>query len=148
MQWAVLTLVGIAAVIDIRCRRIPNWLVAPFLIAGVAVNGWASLSGIALAIAIMAPLCFLRAMGMGDLKLCAAIGAWIGSSQLVVALVFTALAGGVIALVWAGWRGELGASLDGAGDLVAGRGLQNQFARTLPYAPAIAIGTWFSFFCR
>ena len=40
-------------------------------------------------------------MGAGDVKLCAAIGAWIGPSQLFIALVLTGLVGGAMALVWA-----------------------------------------------
>ena len=46
-------------------------------------------------------------MGAGDVKLCAAIGAWIGPMQLIYALVFTGLAGGLMALAWAAWGGFL-----------------------------------------
>jgi prepilin peptidase CpaA len=95
-------------------------------------------------------------MGMGDLKLFAAVGAWIGPAQLGTALVATGIAGGMIALVWASCHGSLNESLNGSGDLVRGvwaRGvrphptlvLDNPSARTIPYAPAIAIGTLFSF---
>ena len=47
---------------------------------------------------------------MGDVKLCAAIGAWIGPSQMLMALVMTGIAGGIMALCWAvagGFLGEL-----------------------------------------
>jgi prepilin peptidase CpaA len=115
------------------------------------------MGGIALAVAITGVLCWLRGMGMGDLKLCAAVGGWIGPGQLGIALVATGLAGGVLALVWAAWHGSLGESLEGAGDLVSAfwsKGvrphpslvLDNPSARSMPYAPAIAIGTIFSFF--
>ncbi len=162
--WPVLTLLVIAAIVDIRSRRIPNWLVLPFLAAGVvattASHGLTglrqSLSGIALAVAVTGVLCWLRGMGMGDLKLCAAVGAWIGPAQLGTALVATGIAGGLLALIWAACHGSLNESLDGSGDLVRGfwtRGvrphpslvLENPVARTMPYAPAIAIGTIFSF---
>ncbi len=94
---------------------------------------------------------------MGDLKLCAAIGAWIGPEQLTTALVMTAITGGVMAVIWAAAKGRLGESLDGAGDLLSGfrrRGLKpheklqlgNPVALKMPYAPAIALGTLFSFF--
>jgi prepilin peptidase CpaA len=96
-------------------------------------------------------------MGMGDLKLCAAVGGWIGPGQLGIALVATGLAGGVLALIWAACHGSLGESLEGASDLVSTfwtKGvhphpslvLDSPSARTMPYAPAIAIGTIFSFF--
>ena len=34
-------------------------------------------------------------MGAGDVKLAAAIGAWIGPNQLFIALIVTAMAGGI-----------------------------------------------------
>jgi prepilin peptidase CpaA len=99
----------------------------------------------------------LGGLGMGDVKLCAAIGAWIGPRQLVTALVLTGIAGGVIAILEAIRGGFLKQSLSGAGDLICGfarRGLRPdpQFvlshpaAKRVPYAPAIAIGTIISFF--
>ncbi len=79
-----------------------------------------SLAGAALGAGIMGFLCFLGGMGMGDLKLCLAVGAWIGPSQLVMALVVMGVAGGVMALLWAMLGGFLRESLDAAGDLVVG----------------------------
>jgi prepilin peptidase CpaA len=101
-------------------------------------------------------LYWLGGMGMGDVKLCAAIGAWIGPGQLLTALVMMGVAGGIMALIWAICGGFLKESLSGAGDLIWGfgkRGLRphptlvlgNPHARKMPYAPAIAIGTIFSF---
>jgi prepilin peptidase CpaA len=156
-----------ATVLDIHNRRIPNWLVLPFLTAGLTVatasQGMKGLGkgagGIALAVAVTGILCWLRGMGMGDLKLCAAVGSWIGPGQLGIALVATGIAGGVLALFWAAYHGSLRESLDGSLDLVSRfwtKGirphpslvLDNPSARTMPYAPAIAIGTIFSFFCN
>ena len=163
--WALLALLVTATATDLRCRRIPNWLVLPFLVGVITlsarVQGWngvkQSLEGIALATAVTGVLCWLGGMGLGDLKLCAAVGAWIGPAQLVTALVVTGLAGGVLALIWAAFHGVLRKSLEGSSDLVAGfwaKGihrhpslvLDNPSARTMPYAPAIAIGTIVSFF--
>ena len=94
---------------------------------------------------------------MGDVKLCAAIGAWIGPAQLLLALVITGLAGGLMALCWALYGGFLGDLFSGSGELVFGlkqRGMRphpelvlaNPLTRKMPYAPAIAIGTLLSFF--
>ncbi|MGI8959722.1 MAG: A24 family peptidase [Bryobacteraceae bacterium] len=162
--WPTLIVMVIATIWDIRSRRIPNWLVVPFLVAGVivsvATHGWRglgqSLSGIVLAASLLGVLYWLGGMGMGDVKLCAAIGAWIGPAQLGLALVVMGVAGGVMALIWAICGGFLKESLSGAGDLVFGLGkrgfrphptlvLGNRCARKMPYAPAIAIGTIFSF---
>jgi prepilin peptidase CpaA len=164
--WPTASLVLIAAALDVRSRRIPNWLVVPFLAAGMAfaverqglAGMWKSVGGIGLAAAVVGVLCGLRGMGMGDLKLCAAVGAWIGFRQLGLALVIAAMAGGAMAVCWAVRHGAMGESFDGAGDLVFGirqRGFRphpalavdNPRAHKMPFAPAIAIGTLFSFFC-
>ena len=93
---------------------------------------------------------------MGDLKLCAAIGAWLGPNQIGFALVVTFIAGAAIGLLWALITRRLSQSLASTGDLLstfATRGirphqtiaLDNPGAFKIPYAPAIAIGTLFSF---
>jgi len=165
--WPTLFVLAVATFTDLRSRRIPNWLVLPFMVAGVAVSGWLhgwhgigqSLSGLGLGALLFGILCLMGGMGMGDVKLCAAIGAWIGPSQLATALVITGIAGGVMALCWAAAGGFLGDLFRNTGDLVFGlkeRGLRphaelvldNPLARKMPYAPAIAIGTLVSFFSR
>jgi prepilin peptidase CpaA len=151
--WPTLIVVGVATITDLRSRRIPNWLVLPFLPLGIAVSGWfggwhgvlQSLEGAGLGILIFGILYLKFGMGAGDVKLCAAIGAWIGPSQFLMAAVLTALAGGLVILLWAiarsllrllGWRNREQTSF---------RGLMET---KMPYAPAIAIGTLMSFFAR
>jgi len=163
--WPTLAVVVVATVTDIRSRRIPNWLVFPFLLSGLVVSTWVagwhglweSLGGMLLGGLVYGLLAMMGGMGMGDVKLCAAIGAWIWWQQLVFALVLIAVAGGIMALAWAIFGGFLGEMFTGAGDLLFGwreRGLHtpddlklsNPKARKMPYAPAIAIGTLISFF--
>lgn len=158
--WPTIVLVLAAAVTDVWNRRIPNALVLPFLLLGIATSaiarGWSglgqSLLGVLLAVAALGLFCFLGGMGLGDLKLCAAVGAWIGPSQLLIALVMTTLIGGVMAVVWAITGGFLKEVLVGAAGLVLGRRkgltLANPAARKMPYAPAIALGTILSFLSR
>ena len=165
--WPTLIVLAIATFTDLRSRRIPNWLVLPFLIAGVAVSTWLhgwnglgqSLLGMSLGAVLLGVFCWMGGMGMGDVKLCAAIGAWIGPGQLFLALVITGIAGGVLALCWALAGGFLGDLLKGTGELVKGLRkhglrahpdltLESPLARKMPYAPAIAIGTLVSFFSR
>jgi prepilin peptidase CpaA len=162
--WPTVLALGIACFTDIRSRRIPNALVVPFGLSGLAANCvlqgmnglWSSLGGIFLAALVCGIFCYLRGMGMGDLKLCASIGAWIGPAQLWFALVMTFIAGAVIGIVWALCTKSLSRSLASTGDLLSGfasKGirphativLENPGALKIPYAPAIAFGTLFSF---
>jgi prepilin peptidase CpaA len=163
--WPTLIVLAVATYTDLRSLRIPNWLVYPFLLAGIAVSGWfhggpgigESLAGLGVGVLIYGFLYWMGGMGAGDVKLCAAIGAWIGPSQLIVALVITAMAGGIMALCWAAFGGFLKELFTGAGELVfdwKGRGMRrdtdmslaNPLKRKMPYVPAIAIGTLVSFF--
>jgi hypothetical protein len=38
--WPTLIVLAIATFTDLRSRRIPNWLVLPFMILGIGVSGW------------------------------------------------------------------------------------------------------------
>jgi len=162
--WPTVVVLAIATITDLRSRRIPNWLVLPFLVAGIGVSGWfhgwhgvgQSFEGLGLGALIYGILAWKGGMGMGDVKLVAGIGAWIGPEQLMVALVIAAMAGGIIILGWALWR-FLQSKVFGSGVLSSGNGkgsLRPQpdlsfgelLSRKMPYAPAIAVGTLISFF--
>jgi len=165
--WPTVVVVVIATITDLRSRRIPNWLVLPFLVLGLGASGFRqgwhglaqSIEGILLGGLLMGLLAALGGMGLGDVKLCAAVGAWIGPSQLLIALVVMALVGGVMALGWAIAGGFVGELFSNTGGLLAGFGkrglrpdpelvLDNPRTRKMPYAPAIAIGVLVSFFSR
>ncbi len=77
-----------------------------------------SLEGAGLALVIYGFLFWMGGMGAGDVKLCIAIGAWIGPSQLFLALVITGMVGGVMALCWAAFGGFLKELFTGASNLV------------------------------
>jgi prepilin peptidase CpaA len=162
--WPTVVTLLVATITDLRSRKIPNWLVFPFMAGGFLVmtclHGWAgaarSFSGLVLGLSVCSALAFLRALGMGDVKLCAAIGAWIGPTQLITALIFTGLAGGLIALGWAISAGFWREMVRNSRILLshfctsgikphAELSLNNPRARKMPYAPAIAIGTLLSF---
>jgi prepilin peptidase CpaA len=163
--WPTLIALAVATFTDLRSRRIPNWLVAPFFVSGVAASAWLhgwhglgqSFAGCGLGILMYGFLFWMGGMGAGDVKLAAAIGAWIGPNQLFFALVVTAMAGGLMALCWAAFGGFLKDLFTGAGDLAFGwrdstvrqrMVLDNPKTRKMPYAPAIAIGTLLSFFAH
>jgi prepilin peptidase CpaA len=145
----------VATAIDLRTRRIPNVVTALMAAAGIAlaVTGASGLSlaavgaGVALGLCLMMPGHLLGATGAGDVKLMGAVGALLGPGLIVRAFLFTALAGGVLALLVAARRGRLATTIRGTAHLVAQpsdaphnlttAGPGRRFA----YGPAIAVGS-------
>src|SRR5580765_109479 len=92
---------------DLRNRRIPNYLTfgsaALAIVYAAATGGWAglgvALAGWAVGIVLFIPFFLLRGMGGGDVKLLAALGAWVGPASLLSITFYTAIVGGVMALV-------------------------------------------------
>lgn len=164
--WPTLIVLAVATFTDLRFRRIPNWLVLPFLLAGIAVSGWfsgwhgigQSFAGLGLGVLIYGIFFCMGGMGAGDVKLCAAIGAWIGPDQLFIALVLTGIVGGIMVLCWAAFGGFFRELFNDTSELVfvwrkgtgsdPDKALSNPARRTMPYAPAMAIGTLISFLGR
>ena len=159
---------SLAVVTDLRSRRIPNvlvlsgiaaalishaasWLTGSPALAGAAV--WSPLAGLAAGFALLLPLHLLRAMGAGDVKLMAMVGAFIGPGAVLNATLYTLLAGGLLSLVFMLGRGVAAQTFANLRFMLtdwavrAGNGqgarlppLQTTAAR-LPYALAIALGT-------
>lgn len=161
--WPSVAVMAAASAIDLRSRRVPNWITVPYFVAGLTAQaitgGWRGLAGgfaaVGLAVVIFGLPAFLRAMGMGDFKLAAGVAAWIGPGQFFTASILTAIAGGIMAVAFCVWKGSLGASLNRTGDILLFRstprprmGSEAARAQSIPYAPAIAIGTLLSFFAN
>jgi len=154
--------VAFGAAFDVGTRRIPNFitvgglfvaLVLRFSFGGVdALVG--GLLGALLAFMLTFPLFMLRSMGGGDVKLLTAVGAFLGPYNTFIALLATALVGGVLAIAVSLHKRRLGASLVGTftvmrglalkaisgGELDAVPTLETQGAVTVPYGVAIAVG--------
>jgi len=154
------TLLTLACISDLRTRRIPN--VLTFSSAACAVlfhlitGGWAaaawSVGGYLLGAVLFLPMFALRGMGAGDVKLLAAVGAWLGPGQVVITALATSIAGGLLGLVVAVAYGYLITALSNLWMLlthwrVAGVRplpavtLQGAKGPRLAYAVPIAIGT-------
>jgi prepilin peptidase CpaA len=112
MTWnecAAITTAMVASGFDLRSRRIPNELTfgaaAIALIVALATGGLPaagfSLSGWLLATALWLPIYALGGMGAGDVKLLAAVGAWLGASGVFHAALYAAIAGATMAIVMA-----------------------------------------------
>ena len=104
----VVLVVGVVACItDVRSRKIPNILTfgaaACGLLFHLAVAGLPGLvtaaGGWATGVALFLPFFLLRGMGAGDVKLLAALGAWLGPMQTIWLALFASMAGGLMALI-------------------------------------------------
>ena len=104
-----------AAVLDLKTRRIPNWLSLSGVALGVMLNVflfesdglWFSLKGLGLAFAVYFVLYLIHAMGAGDVKLMAAVGAVAGPAYWLLILVLTSLLGALAGLLVIATKGRL-----------------------------------------
>ena len=107
IQWGVVICASlIAALLDMRARRIPNLLCVPLFAAGLIWAAWqggvdglgqAFLAGVVLALPFVILFIFAGG-GAGDAKLMAAIGAWLGLERVIIVLACVCIAGGVLAI--------------------------------------------------
>jgi prepilin peptidase CpaA len=112
MRWALpvllIAIVLVAAIYDLRFRRIPNWLNLSGVIVGVVLNtilfarpGFiGAVLGIGCALIVYLPLYLIRGLGAGDVKLMAAVGAIAGPGNWFGIFIATALLGGVVSIVF------------------------------------------------
>ena len=152
------------AVSDVRSKRIPNWLNYGSLVLGLAFQGvfkgWRGLEQGALGVLVAGGVFFLfflvRGMGAGDVKLMAAIGAWVGLPHVVLVMVFTAIAGAGLAVLYMVFYRRVSSTLQNMGELLHFHlrsgirphpdvNLQDPGAIRVPYGLAIAAGTLFLF---
>lgn len=157
-----LALVIGSAAYDIPYRRIPNPFTVGGVLLGLAMNsflyGWAglqmSLTGLVVGFGAYFILYSMRAMGAGDVKLMAAIGAIVGWQNWFGIFIFTAIVGGVASMVLMAMRGRVKKTLWNVGfvltEMKSGRAayLSNEEldvrsgkAIGLPHAAVIAAGT-------
>ena len=162
LQIGLAILVIVAAVFDIRERRIPNWLTVSGAVAALVTHGiqsgWQGLTfgglGLGLAFLIYFALFALRAAGGGDVKLMAAIGAFAGASNWLAIFVFASVLGGAAAIALALAKGRLRQTLGNVAHILRELGsgrppyarrpdldVANPRALRLPYGAVIAAGT-------
>jgi prepilin peptidase CpaA len=163
---AVASFTMVAAISDLRTRRLPNWLTVPAFVAGVlmhtAVNGLAglgfSLLGFATGFSLLLVLWLTGGGGGGDVKLMGALGAWLGVSLTLGVFLISALLAAVatVAVLLAGMLSHgfgfvqrrylaAGSASRPTSRNAAGpeeRRRRQERRGILPYAVPVALGTW------
>jgi prepilin peptidase CpaA len=157
-----LALTALAAVIDARSRRIPNWVTFTMILSGLAiaisglgiVSTWQALGGMGVGFGLTIILFAVGALGGGDVKLLAGIGAWLGPEAALKVFVLEAIIGAIIVITQALAQGRfrkllrnsavLAVSMAHAGDLgmdhVRATGQSSRsIDRPLPYAVPVLI---------
>lgn len=104
--WLVTVVLVVAAVIDGKLLKVPNWLTFPMILSGWAYSAYAfgwdgigwSLAGTGVGLAVLLPAYAIGGMGAGDVKLMAGIGAWCWSTITLFAFCASAVVGGALAV--------------------------------------------------
>ncbi|HEU5314775.1 MAG TPA: A24 family peptidase [Chloroflexota bacterium] len=134
---------------DLRARRISNKLTYPTMLFGLVANtalyGWEGFGhawmGWGVGLGVMLIPFLLRAMGAGDVKLVAAIGAVKGPEFVLLAALYACVTGGLLAIFYLYRERRVTNTFKylAFGWLWALKG-NGPKAGAIPYAPAIAAG--------
>lgn len=167
-----LALLAAAAIWDYRSYRIPNLLTGGGIVFALVYNAvvppamyadwtWAP-AGMLLGFVALLPMYAIGAMGAGDVKLMAMVGAFLGPAGTLQALLFSILAGGIAAVAFALRRRMLGRMMANTREILRGM-LWSAIARGTPwlqpapaaqsvgrlaYGTSIALGTAACLFAR
>jgi prepilin peptidase CpaA len=172
---ALTPMIGLLLVIawqDIQSHRISNKLVLIGVLLGILLNGllpegWGfnsaipgavgwekAFMGSGIGMAVFFPLYWLRVMGAGDVKLMALVGAFLGSNDILGAILAILVMGGLMAIGFTLWSRQLGPLyqniklmlLTGMVKMSAGKlpDINDSLVSVgkLPYAVAISSGTF------
>lgn len=119
--WFVSIFCIVAAYIDGKELRVPNKLTFPMIIAGwiwssisfgISGEGWYiglmwSLAGTAVGLMTLIPAMAIGGMGAGDVKMMAAIGAWVHCTITIYAFCLSTIIGAVLAVAMILWSGQI-----------------------------------------
>lgn len=144
------------AIMDYRTHKIPNWLTVPAAVlallfhtlAADGIGPLAALAGFAVGFSILLLPWLLGGGGMGDVKMLAALGAWLGPLWILIAFGTGAIVAAFAAILimavsaiscgFSATRKRYVAAGGGIGSDAAGR----KAKRVLPFAVPMAVGTW------
>lgn len=164
LSFLIFLLIGIllvSAVIDIRVQKIPNLLTFPTMAVALfyfsVTQGWSGLlfsaEGLALGMLIFIIPYVVGGMGAGDVKLMGAVGAVLGPKGAFLSFIFTAIAGGIYALILLLIHFEYGKeflkrnfltlkTFVTTGQLISIPAAENSKVPRLCYGVVIALGTY------
>jgi prepilin peptidase CpaA len=152
-----------AAFTDYRTRKIPNWLTVPTAVLGLLYHSfapggfgpWMALAGFAIGFCLLLLPWILGGGGMGDVKMLAALGAWLGPVFILVAfacgagiaaaMAMSLMVGSVVTSGISGTQRKYLTAGGNGGTLTADevpRGQVKKAKRVLPFAIPVAIGTY------
>jgi prepilin peptidase CpaA len=146
--WLALAGCCVAGVYDVRTRRIPNALTGSLAALAAIVHAFGGLPSLAISLGVMAVLTIAGALvyarggiGGGDVKLAIAASGVLSYPLCIPFLIYTAIAGGLLAIFFLIFRGEARAVVSRVALIGAGA-MQSISAKraTLPYAVAFALG--------
>ncbi|WP_147534436.1 A24 family peptidase [Bacillus marasmi] len=148
-----LIILVVSFVTDLKNRRILNIITFPTMAIGLTYHtitaGWAGFSfsglGLLLGLGLLFIPYLLDGMGAGDVKLLAAIGALKGTAFVFGAFLFTAIIGGIIALMILIGKKELLSTLKRIIFFTKIKTLsgldRSEYHHAFPYGVAIVLGT-------
>ena len=160
---ALFALLLAASGIDLATRRIPNWLCLIGLCTGLmlqallegALGFGLGCAGAVMGLVVFLPLYVIATVGAGDVKLVAAVGAFVGPGGALLAAIASTMAAGIVGILVIASYGDLrrffaryGAMLRDfirTGQVLYIAPAPNEAARLrIAYAPAILLGTLMS----
>ena len=149
--------VATAACTDCHMHRVPNYITVPTAVLGLAYHTlaqtgagpWVSLAGFGVGFGLLFVPWLFGGSGMGDVKLLAALGAWLGPIWLLVAFALSMLIACGVALTMLLWgvakkglwrtKRKFSGALRPTTDQKAAK---RQSRRVLPFAVPLALATW------
>ncbi len=153
LLWLVLVACVAAVWTDCSTRRIPNAISATLAVLALGFHALHGFAEFASAVAVLVGVLILGSfafsmhwLGGGDVKLAAAAGAAFGYPDVLSFLLYTSLAGGVLAVAYMAFRGRLGELFGNTAGLLRPLAYRGTVAvaparsTALPYACAIAVG--------
>ena len=147
----------IAGWMDLRTRRIPNWLTVSGFVSGVAVNTFlfgksglvSSLIGALVGLGLLLPFVLLRSLGAGDWKLAGALGAFAGRELLINLLIGSIFVAGLMAVALIIYKRRVMQTLRNIGHILVSLvtfqlpghrvSLDNPDSLKVPYGVALAL---------